>query len=89
MTCLLLYWPKIHNIFVNFSFFLHWVSFFLFSSIKIINVIYDKKRKKRSFHNVFGRIFFAVFGSHTLKTSVLLLYVKYDSNFLGIWSVYF
>ena len=25
----------------------------------------------------------------TLKTSVLLLHVKYDSNFLGIWSVYF
>ena len=35
------------QIFVNFSFFWHWGSFFLFSSIKIINVIYDKKRKKR------------------------------------------
>ena len=46
MTCLLLYWPKIHRIFVNFSFFWHWVSLFLFSSIKIINGTYDKKRKK-------------------------------------------
>ena len=27
--------------------------------------------------------------SDTLKTSVLLLHVKYDNNFLGIWSVYF
>ena len=27
--------------------------------------------------------------SHTLKTSVLILHVNHDSNFLGIWSVYF
>ena len=26
---------------------------------------------------------------YTLKTSVLLLHVNHDSNFLGIWSVYF
>ena len=44
MTCLLLYWPKIHRIFVNFSFFWHWVSLFLFSSINIINATYDKKQ---------------------------------------------
>ena len=31
---------------INFSFFWHWVSFFLFSCIKVINFIYDKKRKK-------------------------------------------
>ena len=46
ITCLLLYWLKIHRIFVNFSFFWHWVSFFLFSTIKISNVIYNKKCKK-------------------------------------------
>ena len=34
------------TIFINFSFFWHWASFFLFSSIKIINSIYNKKRKK-------------------------------------------
>ena len=34
------------EIFVNFSFFWHWVSFFLFPSIKMINVIYNKKRNK-------------------------------------------
>ena len=37
---------------VNFSFFWHWVSLFLFSSIKIINAPYDKKRKKREKANV-------------------------------------
>ena len=52
MTCLLLYSPKIHRIFVNFSFFWHWVSLFLFPSIKIINATYDKKRKKREKTNV-------------------------------------
>ena len=26
---------------------------------------------------------------YTLETSVLLLHVNHDSNFLGIWSVYF
>ena len=30
-----------------------------------------------------------LFPLHTLKTSVLLLHVNHDSNFLGIWSVYF
>ena len=29
------------------------------------------------------------FWVYTLKTSVLLLHVNHDSNFLGIWSVYF
>ena len=47
MTCLLLYWPKIHRIFVSFSFFWQWVSLFLVSSINIINATYDKKGKKR------------------------------------------
>ena len=46
MACLLLYRPKIHRIFVNFSFFWHWVSLFLFSSIEIFNATYDKNHKK-------------------------------------------
>ena len=40
---------KIHRIFVNFSFLWHRVSFFLFSTIKIINAIYEKTQKKRIF----------------------------------------
>ena len=38
--------PKFTEFLLISHFFWHWVSFFLFSSIKIINVIYDKKRKK-------------------------------------------
>ena len=34
ITCLLLYWPKIHRIFINFSLFWHRFRFFLFSSIQ-------------------------------------------------------
>ena len=36
---------QIHRIFVNFSFFWHWVSLFLFSSIKIINATRVEKSK--------------------------------------------
>ena len=56
ITCPLLYWPKIHRIFVNFSFLWHRVSFFLFSSIKIVNFIYEKTRKKKGkrFGHIWG-----------------------------------
>ena len=39
-------------------------------------------KKTVKFKNAFLNIF-------TLKTSVLLLHVNHDSNFLGIWNVYF
>ena len=51
-TCLLLYWPKIHRIFVLFMLFWHWVSLFLFDHINIINVGYKKPQKKGGKGNV-------------------------------------
>ena len=55
MTCLITYWSKIHRIFVYFSLFWHRVSFFLFSSIKIITIRYEntqkKKKSKRLYYN--------------------------------------
>ena len=45
-TCLLLYWSKIHRIFIHFLLFCHRVSFFLFYPIKIINVGYKKPQKR-------------------------------------------
>ena len=54
ITCLLLYWPKIHKIFVHFSLFWHGVRFFLFPSIKIITIRYKKTQKrKNSWYKVF------------------------------------
>ena len=51
-TCLLLYWPKIHGIFLHFSLFWHRVSFFLFSSIKNITIRYKNMQKKERKANV-------------------------------------
>ena len=62
ITCLLLYWPKIHRIFVHFSLFWHWVRFFLFSSIKIITIRHKntqkkKKKERQTFRPHMGALF--------------------------------
>ena len=54
----------------------------------------EEKSRKGIFKKITNLIFiyliiYSIFYNITLKTSVLLLHVNHDSNFLGIWSVYF
>ena len=64
MSAIILYYidPKFTEFLLVSHFFWHWVSFFLFSSIKIINVIYNKKRKKEkaNFRPHMGALFSAI-----------------------------
>ena len=57
IKCLLLYWPKIHRIFVHFLLFWHKVSFFYFLRLKLslLDVKIRKKRKKgKRFGHMWG-----------------------------------